>query len=74
MARMVEDEMNRIEEFKQRIAELHQRITEIQSECSHPKGATVRTPKSNAGGYEQEVDYWYDCYCTLCEKSWTEPQ
>jgi len=67
--------MSVVHDIQEEIAELQRRLKRIQDECSHPKDCTIKKGASNTGNYcPQDDSYWYDCYCELCNKRWTEDQ
>ena len=67
--------MNSIKELKATLDEVNAKIKKIQEECSHPEPCLEKIPKANTGNWDPSEDsYWYSCYCSLCEKRWTEPQ
>ena len=67
--------MSIIQELKKQIEALSKKIHQIQEQCSHPNDAVDKDPycvESDSGHrYDQ---YYYKCYCKLCEKHWNEPQ
>jgi hypothetical protein len=55
------------------IQELQDELRKHQDRCKHAK--VEKTAGSNAGNWDPSDDwYWYDCFCPVCLKRWTEEQ
>jgi hypothetical protein len=63
-----------VQDIDDQIDLLYARKARIQDKCSHPEHE--RTPHGDGGNIMtgRDASYWYECYCSLCDKRWNEPQ
>jgi len=67
--------MSVVDTIRAEICVLHEKIRIIQAECSHPQLCVTRVARADTGNWCADDDsYWYECSCSLCQKTWTEPQ
>ena len=61
-----------IKKLLKEIGKAQAEIYAIQAICKHPE--VEKEADSNTGNWDGNDKYWYNCFCSDCDKRWREDQ